>query len=156
MPLSHFLAQTRPAMEMLELAPKPSICPPWVIFFSACDGQNRAHIEQGCGETFEQAWQLGAQALQQWCKKSSTEVCWLRVDLVDKVQALRWDELEARLGKTKRNYFRFGLSLDPAFRYAMLEQEIAANALLYNGDVGVATPNASNLAHFPAVVLARC
>lgn len=148
MPLSHFLAQTRPAMEMLELAPKPSICPPWVIFFSACDGQNRAHIEQGCGETFEQAWQQGAQALQQWCKKSSTEVCWLRVDLVDKVQALRWDELEARLGKTKRNYFRFGLSLDPAFRYAMLEQEIAANALLYNGDVGVATPNASNLAHF--------
>lgn len=148
MPLSHFLAQTRPAMEMLELAPKPSICPPWVIFFSACDGQNRAHIEQGCGETFEQAWQQGAQALQQWCKKSSTEVCWLRVDLVDKVQALRWDELEARLGKTKRNYFRFGLSLDPAFRYAMLEQEIAANALLYNGDVGVATPNANNLAHF--------
>ncbi|MEG1210004.1 MAG: Mur ligase [Leclercia sp.] len=135
-------------MEMLELAPKPSICPPWVIFFSACDGQNRAHIEQGCGETFEQAWQQGAQALQQWCKKSSTEVCWLRVDLVDKVQALRWDELEARLGKTKRNYFRFGLSLDPAFRYAMLEQEIAANALLYNGDVGVATPNANNLAHF--------
>jgi len=148
MPLSDLLAQTRPAMELLDVAPKPSICPTWAIFFSASDSQRRAHIVQGCGDTFEQAWQQGAQALQQWQQQSGTDVCWLRVDLVDKVDALRWDSLEARLGKTKRNYFRYGLSLDPAFRYAMLEQEIAANALLYHGDHGVATPNANNLAHF--------
>ena len=121
MPLSHFLAQIRPAMELLDVAPKPPICPSWAIFFSASNGQQRAHIVLGRGDTFEQAWQQGVQALQQWQQQSGTDVCWLRVDLVDKVEALRWDTLEARLAKTKRNYFRYGLSLDPAFCYAMLE-----------------------------------
>lgn len=148
MSLSHLLAQARPSIEAITLTPGPAVCPKWVIFFTVCDGQTRAHIEQGRGETFDKAWQQGTQALQQWRKKSGTEARWLRIDVVDKVETLRWDALQARLAKTKRNYFRFGLSLDPAFRYAMLEQEIAANALLYNGDSGVATPNANNLAHF--------
>ena len=148
MSLSHLLAQIRPLAETLDIASKPSLCPAWVIFFSVSDGKSRAHIEQGQGKTFDQAWQKGTQALQQWRKKSGSQARWLRVDVVDKVDELRWDALQARLAKTKRNYFRFGLSLDPAFRYAMLEQEIAANALLYNGDFGVATPNATNLAHF--------
>lgn len=148
MSLSHLLAQTRPVTETLQSAAKPSLCPAWIIFFSVSDSKSRAHVVQGCGKTFDLAWQQGTQALQQWRKKSGIDPVWLRIDVVDKVDTLRWKDLETRLGKTKRNYFRFGLSLDPAFRYAMLEQEIAANALLYNGDVGVATPNAKNLAHF--------
>lgn len=148
MSLSHLLAQTRPVTETLESAAKPPLCPAWIIFFSVSDSKSRAHVVQGCGKTFDLAWQQGTQALQQWRKKSGIDPVWLRIDVVDKVDTLHWKDLETRLGKTKRNYFRFGLSLDPAFRYAMLEQEIAANALLYNGDVGVATPNAKNLAHF--------
>ena len=89
MPLSQLLAQIRPAMELLDVAPKPPICPAWAIFFSASDGQSRAHVVQGCGDTFDHAWQQGVQALLQWQQKSGTEVCWLRVDLVDQVQALR-------------------------------------------------------------------
>ncbi len=148
MSLSHLLAQTRPVIETLECASKPSACPTWALFFSVSDGKSRAHVVQGCGKTFDLAWQQGTLALQQWRKKSGIQPVWLRVDAVDKVDALRWADLESRLTKTKRNYFRFGLSLDPAFRYAMLEQEIAANALLYNGEIGVATPNPKNLAHF--------
>ncbi|MFY9994577.1 MAG: Mur ligase [Leclercia sp.] len=148
MSLSHLLAEIRPALDTLSLAPKPAPCPAWVIFFSVSDSKSRAQVIQSSGETCEQAWAQGKQAVEQWQKKSNADVCWLRVDLVDKVQVLRWDALEARLAQTKRNYFRFGLSLDPAFRYAMLEQEIGANALLYHGDHGVATPNANNLAHF--------
>jgi hypothetical protein len=148
MSLSHLLAQTRPVIETLESASNPPLCPSWVLFFSVSDGKSRAHVVQGSGKTFDLAWQQGTQALQLWRKKSSVRARWLRVDVVDKIEALRWDALQARLANTKRNYFRFGLSLDPAFRYAMLEQEIAANALLYNGDIGVATPNPKNLAHF--------
>ncbi len=148
MSLSHLLAQTRPVMETLDVAVKPPLCPAWILFFSVSDSKSRAQVVQGRGETFDAAWQQGAQALQQWRKKSGLEARWLRIDVVDKVDALRWDTLQARLANTKRNYFRFGLSLDPAFCYAMLEQEIAANALLYNGDHGVATPNVSNLAHY--------
>ncbi|MDU1085283.1 MAG: Mur ligase, partial [Leclercia adecarboxylata] len=93
MPLSDLLAQTRPAMELLDVAPKPPVCPSWAIFFSASDSQNRAHIVQGHGDTFDQAWQQGAGALQQWQQQSGADVRWLRVDLVDKVKALRWDTL---------------------------------------------------------------
>ncbi|MGK9172012.1 Mur ligase [Yokenella regensburgei] len=148
MSLSHLLAQTRPVISTLACATASPLRPAWIIFFSASDGKSRAHVVQGYGETAELAWQQGARLLQQWRNKRGIEPCWLRVDVVDRVDALRWDDLEARLAKTKRNYFRFGLSLDPGFRYAMLEQEIAANALLYNGDHGVATPNPTNLAHF--------
>lgn len=148
MSLSHLLLQLRHAAEQLDRSPLSAPLPGWIIFFSVCDGKTRAYTCQGRGARFDDAWQHGAQALQHWQQKHTAKACWLRVDIVDRVEALRFGELMEKLKVTKRNYFRYGLSFDAAFHYAALEQEIAANALLYDGTQGVATPNATNLTHF--------
>ncbi|POP40862.1 Mur ligase [Superficieibacter electus] len=148
MSLSHLLARTRSAAETLNITPLPAAYPAQVIFFSISDGKTRAHTHIARGENFDQAWQRGAQALQLWQKRQSNDPVWLRVDRVHSVEALCLAALQNKLSKTKRNYFRFGLSFDPDFTHAILEQEIAAGALMYQGTEGVATLNAVNLASF--------
>lgn len=148
MSLSHLLAQARPGVEQLTIAPLTSRFPGYVLFFSVSNGKARAHIEQASGKTLDDAWLNGAQALQRWRQTQSVDPIWLRIDVVNNVEALRWGDLQSKLHRTKRNYFRYGLSFTPTFEHAVLEQEIAANALLYIGTEGVATPNAKNLATY--------
>ena len=148
MSLSHLLAQTRSRIEKFNIGALASPYPNCVIFFSVSTAQERAHIELACGKTLDDAWLVGASALQRWSKKKAKDPIWMRVDVVNHIEALRWDNLQSKLHKTKRNYFRFGLSFTPTFEFAILEQEIAANALLYMGTEGVATPNSKNLANY--------
>lgn len=148
MSLSALLVQTRPMVDKLDTTELASPFPGHVLFFSVSTGQERAYTFQACGKTFDDAWLTGAQALQRWHKQSSKVPVWLRVDVVDHIEALRWDDLKSKLRHTKRNYFRFGISFSPSFEHALLEQEIAANALLYIGTEGVATPNNKNLANY--------
>lgn len=147
MSLSDLLEQARPAIASCASA-LPAPFPAYVLFFSASTGKERADIHIARGPTFADAWLNGAAALQQLCQKNDKHYRWLRIDAVNKTEALQWDALKEKLSKTKRNYFRFGLSFDAGFEHAILEQEINANALLYQGTEGVATPNATNLAHY--------
>lgn len=148
MSLSRLLTHTRPELESLNVPAQPSPFPGYILFLSASNAQERAYTAYACGDTLDEAWQRAQDDLQRWASQQSRQPVWLRVDLVDKIQTLRWDALQEKLGKTKRNYFRFGLSFTPDFKQPILEQEINANALMYHGTEGVATPNAANLAHY--------
>ncbi|MCM0752518.1 hypothetical protein DEA98_19150 [Brucella pseudogrignonensis] len=54
-------------------------------------------------------------------------------------------ELIERLKQIKRNYFRYGISLDARFQTAFLETELNGNAMLYGGpSVATATLNEAN------------
>lgn len=148
MSLSQLLAHVRPALDTFNAAAQPAPFSAYILFLSACSGQERAYTAYACGSTLEEAWRCAADDLQRWEKQQSAPLIWLRADLVDKIQTLRWDALQEKLEKTKRNYFRFGLSFTPDFQRPILEQEINANALLYHSKEGIATPNAPNLLHF--------
>lgn len=148
MSLSHLLAQTWPMVEQLSPNALASPFPHYVIFFSVSTGHERAYTEQVSGDTLAEIWLKGSQSLQRWREQQLNDVCWLRIDIVKNIEELPWGTLQSKLRTTKRNYFRFGLSFSPSFEYAFLEQEIAANALLYVGTEGVATPNTKNLANY--------
>ncbi|MGV2979872.1 hypothetical protein ACERNI_06650 [Camelimonas sp. ID_303_24] len=85
------------------------------------------------GEEFEACWRDLVQAAERVMNDARIRPAWLRVDWVERAEKLTWNALEARLRKVKRNYFRFGISLDGAFRHAFLETELNANAMLYGG-----------------------
>lgn len=148
MSLSKFLQAARVSAESVTTTALPEGHPGWVLFFSLCHGNKRAHVHIASGNSFEQAWSDGAEALQKWNKKQSRQPLWLRVDVVDQVRAVSWEDLQREFGKTKRNYFGCGLSLDSQFTHAMLPQELCANAVLYEGNKNLATPNVINLASY--------
>src|SRR5690606_9438915 len=96
-------------------------------------------------DTFDAAWQQCFQSLQQVLNTERIRASWLRVDWVEQTTAMNWRQLRRLLSATKRNYFRFGLSLDGLYHHAFLEQELNANAMLYGGnDIAHAVVNEKN------------
>jgi hypothetical protein len=127
--LSRMRASLRPGYKGLK-PPFPEV----VLFFSVSDGDARARVVGATGNSLESAWQKGLAALRVRMKADGLKGRWLRVDWVERVQAMTWKELRALLERTKRNYFRFGLALDRDLSIAFTEQELNANAMLYGGN----------------------
>lgn len=153
MSLSELLAKARPAGSELwdecRAASSGAAGKPGVLFMSACTGQERAHVVVARGKDFGATWQRGAQLLSAWQRKQAVlQILWLRIDVVHTVHAMNWATLTQGLTVTKRNYFRFGIAFDEEFTVAMLEPEIAANAMLYDSTVDNATPNEANLRRY--------
>lgn len=133
MSLSNLLSRAHELLSSRFSAEDGSRASPVVLFFSLCDGETRSRVVRGAGAGFEQAWRDGVARCGREVQRSKLSVRWLRIDRVLETQATTWGELAARLAVTKRNYFRLGLALDPDLRAAFLEQELAANAMLYLG-----------------------
>ncbi|NGZ06429.1 MAG: hypothetical protein G8237_08735 [Magnetococcales bacterium] len=108
--------------------------PAYTLFFSLSDKKNRATVCHVSGADFASAWKAGVTHCLQLAKRLKLTVHWLRIDWITQVEATTWHGVHQRLAKTKRNYFRYGLALDPGFRLAFLEMELNANAMLYGGD----------------------
>lgn len=110
--------------------PHPAV----ILFFSVSDGPARAHVVHASGPSFEATWQKLLIKLRTTMRRHRLKGTWLRLDWAEAAEAMSLGGLRARLAKTKRNYFREGLALDPQFETAFLEQELNANAMLYGGN----------------------
>jgi len=117
----------------------------WTLFFSVSNGHERAHVEIGRGDSLKAAWNQGVQRVRIWLKQQKLPPRWLRVDAVSDVLELTWLELKQRFRETKTNYFKWGVSWDPEFRVALLEQELCGTSSLYTGDINACTPNQHNV-----------
>jgi len=150
MNLGELLACARPASAAAwtDCVGSPAEGRAGVLFLSACNGRERAHVVTVRGKNFDGEWRRGAQLLQTWLRKQSTAPIWLRVDVVHTVRAMTWQALKQAFTATKRNYFRSGIAFDAELSVAMLEQEIGAHAVLYDGKFDEATPNPVNLKLF--------
>lgn len=103
-----------------------------VMFFSFSDGLQRATVLHFSGKDIGEIWKK----LADWRRKqktSASQVRWLRVDWVAQRVEMSWEDCLRRIQSVKRNYFRYGISLDTEFRLPFLEQELNANAMLYLG-----------------------
>ena len=100
-----------------------------VLFLSYTNGETRARTLRFAGLDAQSCWAAAETAL----KQEAPEGCWLRIDWVRAVEQTDWRDLRARLGRTKRNYFRLGIALDNKLERAFLEAEVNANAMFYGG-----------------------
>src|SRR5699024_4237321 len=73
---------------------------------------------------------------------------WFKIDFVSTVKEVPFNKLEQRLSKTRRNYFRSGISFDPEFRFSLLEQEINGNAMIRSVKKGPIQLNEQNINHY--------
>ncbi|MEJ5081984.1 hypothetical protein [Ochrobactrum sp. MYb379] len=103
-----------------------------VLFISFTDAKQRAETHTFRATNFRDCWKAAIEKTVQLVGKSDA-VRWLRVDWLENVETLSWKALQKDLNNTKRNYYRYGLSLDKQFRHAFLETELNANAMLYGG-----------------------
>src|SRR5690606_36842237 len=92
----------------------------YVLFLSLTAGHDRAVTVSARGESFDAAWAECAHKAAQRCPGAR----WLRLDWVEEAAEMTMAELRSTLERTKRNYFRGGISLDQAFRHAFLETEL--------------------------------
>lgn len=114
--------------------PLPSPYPAYVLLLSVSDGDRRAEVRSVTGSSFESVWQKALSALRAMNGEREGLPRWLRIDWPLVVTQSNWASLKRLLGRTKRNYFRLGLSLDEGFGQAFLEQELNANAVFYGGN----------------------
>lgn len=128
--LANLIAQARSPLEA-EIARTPPKSTPLIFFFSFTDGTRRATVVHFSGDDINTIWRKFAD----WRKRSgySRKVRWLRIDWVISQRLMTWKDCQEEMGRTKRNYFRYGIALDRSFRHAFLEQEMNANAMLYLG-----------------------
>lgn len=73
---------------------------------------------------------------------------WIKMDFVKDLQPVTFSELEKTVAKTRRNYFRYGISFDPEFRISLLEQELNGNAILRSAGKGPIKIHEKNLNHY--------
>lgn len=104
------------------------------LFLSVSDGDKRASIAHASGHSLEDVWQNVLAEFSAAMKREKPEGKWIRVDWVENIEPTTWRSLREKFATTKRNYFRYGLALDPELNIAFLEQELNGNAMLYGGN----------------------
>lgn len=110
-----------------------SSVPSFILFASVSDGKRKASTFSVRAGSFKDCWSALKERVRQEISKAGGGLHWLRIDWVDTVEEMSWGELNRRLSATKRNYYRYGISLDRQFKSAFLETELNANAMLYGG-----------------------
>lgn len=106
---------------------------PCVLMLSTSNGLERASVETFVGQSFEASWNALSSHASTSFRKTLLDFEHVRVDRVSEIQTTSWAELKALLSTTKRNYFGYGIALDPQFKHSFLWGELNGNAMLYGG-----------------------
>lgn len=116
---------------------------PFAVFFSVSDGQTRATVVAGTGDTLLTAWNTAAAALRTYAGGQNGGVNWIKADVVDHMESIATADLPSRLADCRENGFRQGIAFDDEFEQVLLEAELnAAGAIDYDADT-LNLPNAN-------------
>lgn len=113
------------------------------VFFSVCNGTERALVYGAAGETLEAAWQAASGKAEAGLRKRGPDPLWVRADIVYLSQSIRAAALAGINEVYSPGGFRFGLALDGGFDTALLEAELNCRGIYdyENGGVDLARLN---------------
>src|SRR5690625_5033044 len=104
-----------------------------LLFVSLSDGQKRAQAHHFFGGDFDQAWAQVVSHYGLWLKDYGSAPTWIRIDWARTVRQASLAQVEHWFKGVKRNYMRWGMVMGAQCQYAFTEQELNANAMLYQG-----------------------
>src|SRR5690625_2550901 len=120
----------------------------YILFISIGNPNIRARVHHVDDTNFLKAVQHLRQKAVQLVRKHHLDPQWIKLELVTNIQALSFQDLEQRIAKTRKNYFRSGIAFDDEFRLAFLEQEINGNAMIRSVNKGPLQLNEKNINHY--------
>ncbi len=109
--------------------------PRYIVFLSFSDGESRAHVCNGSGNSIESSWKNAVNSMNKKVKKLKLQPLWIKADLVKDIKECSFDAFIDYVSSIKTNYFREGIALDEMFNIAFLEQEVNANVFIYDNKV---------------------
>ena len=102
---------------------------PFRLFLAASDMKTRAITRHSSADTPADAWDAAVASLKS--ALGSVKPTILRADWIIDVEPMTWQGFLELLGKTRRNYLRKGVALDPDFNIVFTESEHNANAMFF-------------------------
>lgn len=106
--------------------------PKYIVFLSFSDGESRAYVCKGLGNSIESGWKNAVDSMNKRMRKLNLEPVWIKADLVKDIKEYPFAAFMNYVSKTKTNYFREGIAFDGLFNLAFLEQEVNANVFIYD------------------------
>jgi len=120
----------------------------YVIYISIGNKNIRANILSEINNSFENLYKNIQQKIMNYVRKHHVNPEWIKVDIVQSVKKVSFNELEKKISSTRRNYFRYGISFDNTFNISFLEQEINGNALIRQIQGKRPALNNTNINHY--------
>jgi hypothetical protein len=105
--------------------------PKYIVFLSFSDGNSRAYVCNGVGNSIESSWKNAVNSMNKKVKKLDLDPLWLKADLVKEIREYTFDAFIDYVSSIKTNYFREGIAFDEMFNLAFLEQVVNANVFIY-------------------------
>ena len=102
----------------------------YILFLSIGNPSIRARVFNVVTTNLEKGINNLEQKAMNLIRKNNVDPQWVKMDVVNNLYELSFEELEDHIAKTRKNYFRLGISFDSEFRLAFLEQEINGNAMI--------------------------
>lgn len=104
--------------------------PKGVVFISICNGDERAKVFTGTGDTKQAAWDDAYDKAHNFVEENSYNCLWVKADLMGEAKTMSTEEFSTELAHYRHEFFRKGISFDKDFNTALLEAELNAGKIL--------------------------
>ena len=120
------------SFSQLEAKIAPKLCEEglFAAFLSVCNGQERARVFRGTGETLESAWNNVCISARKYISSKELDPKWVKADIMRKSERKLLADVIAAVSKDYNEYFRRGISFDDRLETALIEAEINGSRVI--------------------------
>lgn len=106
-----------------------------IVFISVSNTEERANVFRGTGDTFESAFNEANNKAKKFIKKNKYESDWIKLEVATSRRNINYEDLSKEIYSARHEFYRYGLSFDEDFNFALLETELNG-AKIYEYDDG--------------------
>lgn len=120
-----------------------------IVFISVFIRNQRAKVfHHVSNKSYMDAYEKSINYLEKWIIKNKVFISGLKLDFVENVTPITMENLLIKIKKTRKNYFRYGISFTDDFSQSFLEQEVNGNAFIRENINGNLTLDENNIRHY--------